>query len=157
MREDVRALPSHAGEITLFMAAACGGTVIASAIPPQWTAAAGSLVSGHPMLGVLALMLAIVALASVAVHPVLSAVLVASSFPPAMLHLLPLQHLCAILVGWAVAGAFTPFSMVNLMASRYARLPVLTLSARANHWFALLSLALAALALGGLSRWGATP
>jgi hypothetical protein len=157
LREDIRALPALAGEVTLFMMAGCGGTVIASAIPPAWTAAVGALVSHQPMLAVLALMLSVVGLASIAVHPVLSAVLVASSFPPAMLHLLPLPHLGAILVGWAVAGAFTPFSMVNLMASRYANLPVLTLSTRANHWFALLCLVLGAFALGGISQWNATP
>jgi hypothetical protein len=88
---------------------------------------------------------------------VLSAVLVASSFPPAMLHLPPLPHLAAILVGWAVAGAFTPFSMVNLMASRYAGIPVLAISTRANHVFALLCLSLGALALGGISLLAATP
>jgi hypothetical protein len=84
------------------------------------------------MLAVLALMLCVVALATVAVHPVLSAFLVATSFPPEALHLSAVPQLCAILDDWAVAGAFAPFSMVNLLASRYIGLSVLTLSARAS-------------------------
>jgi hypothetical protein len=154
---DVASLPAMSGEVTLFMVAGCGGTVIASAIPLAWTAAVGAVLSTHALLAVLALMLSVVALATVAVHPVLSAVLIASSFPPALLHLPPLPHLCAILVGWAVAGAFTPFSIVNLMASRYSGVPLATISTRANAVFALLSLALAACALGTLSSLTARP
>src|SRR5690606_31141036 len=147
---DVRQLPSQASEITLFMAAGCGGTVLASAIPPAWAAAAGTVLAVHPLLALLALMLCVLALALIGVHPVLSAVLVASAFPPALVHLPLLPHLCAVLVGWALAGAVSPFSIANLMASRYAGVSVQAISLRANSLFSLLCLALAVAVLGGV-------
>lgn len=148
IRADVLDLPRLAGEVALFMAAGCGGTVIASAIPPSWTAAVGGLLAHSPVLGCLTLMLAIVALGFAAVHPVLSTVLVASSLPPALLHLPPLEHLAAVLVGWAVASCATPFSMMALMTSRYSGYSIYAVTVRANHVFGLLCIAIAALALG---------
>jgi len=148
---DVRQLPAQASEITLFMAAGCGGTVLASAIPPAWAAAAGTVLAVHPLLALLALMLCVLALALIGVHPVLSAVLVASAFPPALVHLPLLPHLCAVLVGWALAGAVSPFSIANLMASRYAGVSVQAISLRANSLFSLLCLALAVAVLGGVA------
>ena len=154
LRADYFKLPTLAGETMLFMAAGCGGTVIASAIPPAWTAVVGGLIAGNPVLACLALMSTVVLLAFLAVHPVLSAVLIASCFPPALLGLPMLPHLAAILVGWAVAGAVTPFSMVALMASRYSGFSIYAISVRANHWFAVLCMGSAALALGGLAALG---
>jgi hypothetical protein len=156
-RADVERLPTMTGEVTLFMAAACGGTVIASAIPVGWITAIGSGLGQQPMFAVLALILFVVGLASLAVHPVLSAVLVASCFPPEVLHLRPLPHLCAILVGWAVAGAFTPFSIINLMASRQSGVPLLAISVRANGLFALLCITLATLTLAGVTALAPAP
>lgn len=158
LKADVAALPLLAGEVALFMAAGCGGTIIASAIPASWTAFIGGLLSQSPMLACLVLMLAIVALACIAVHPVLSSVLVASSLPPALLHLPPLPHLAAILVGWSLASCATPFSMIALMTSRYSGFSIYAVSVRINQVFAALCLGFAALGLGAASRWvGFTP
>jgi hypothetical protein len=60
-------------------------------------------------------------------------------------------HLLSILVGWAVSGTVSPFSMLSLMASRYAGVSVYAVSVRANHLFALLCMGLAAAGLGIVS------
>ncbi|VTU31927.1 hypothetical protein H6CHR_03699 [Variovorax sp. PBL-H6] len=148
LRTDVIALPALAGEVALFMVAGCGGTIIASAIPAAWTGTIGGALSHSPVLGCLALMLTIICLALLAVHPVLSAVLVASSLPPGVLHLAPVPHLAAILAGWAIAACSTPFSMMALMTSRYSGFSIYAVTVRVNHVFALMCLALAALTLG---------
>lgn len=148
LRADYARLPLLAGEVAMFMAAGCGGTVIASAIPPAWTQAVAQLVSHSPVLACLALMSAVVVLAFFAVHPVLSVVLIATSFPPTLMGLPVVPHLLAIMVGWAVSGPFSPFSMLSLMASRYAGVSIYAVSVRANHVFALVCMTLAAIALG---------
>jgi hypothetical protein len=148
LRADLAALPTLAGEVALFMAAGCGGTIIASAIPTSWTAMVGGALAHAPVLACLTLMLTIIGLAFAAVHPVLSAVLVASSLPPSVLHLPPLPHLASILVGWAIATCATPFSMTALMTSRYSGFSIYAVSMRINQVFALLCVAIAALALG---------
>ncbi|VTU27339.1 hypothetical protein RA8CHR_03524 [Variovorax sp. RA8] len=148
LRTDVLALPALAGEVALFMVAGCGGTIIASAVPPAWTATIGGALSHSPVLACLALMLAIIALGFMAVHPILSAVLVASSLPPGVLHLAPMPHLAAILVGWAIATCSTPFSMIALMTSRYSGFSIYAVTVRVNHVFAVICLGIAALALG---------
>jgi hypothetical protein len=151
-RADLVRLPIMAGEVMLFLAAGCGGTVIADAIPREWIQAVGMLLSGHPYLACLALMIAVVTLASLAVHPVLSTVLIATSLPPAVLGLPELSHLGSVLVGWCIAATVAPFSMSNIMASRFSGVSVLRLSLRANLVFASITILGAALALGSLHR-----
>lgn len=155
MRADVLGLPLLAGEVALFMVAGCGGTIIASAIPAPWTAALGGVLSHSPILACMALMLIIIGMGFLAVHPVLSAVLVASSLPPQVLHLAPVAHLAAILAGWAISTCSTPFSMMALMASRFSGLSILAVTTRLNRVYALLCLVIASVALGlasGLAR-----
>ncbi|MEO8296988.1 MAG: hypothetical protein ABI574_04195 [Burkholderiales bacterium] len=157
LRDDYLRMPMLAGEVTVFLAAGCGGAVIASAVPVAWTAAIAALVSHSPIVASLALTSTVVGLAFLAVHPVLSVVLVVSCFPPELLGLPPVPHLCSILVGWALASCVSPFAMVSLMASRYSGLPVSEVTVRANRWFALLCLAASAIGLGGyamVSRGG---
>ncbi|MDB5826699.1 MAG: hypothetical protein JWQ73_919 [Variovorax sp.] len=151
LRADVLALPALAGEVALFMVAGCGGTIIAGAVPIAWTTLVGGALSHSAILACLVLMLAIIALGFAAVHPVLSAVLVASSLPPSVLHLAPVAHLAAILVGWSVASCATPFSMMALMASRYSGFSIYAVTVRINHVFAILYLGIAAVALGTAS------
>lgn len=148
---DYRRLPLLAGEVAMFMGAGCGGTVIASAVPVEWTQAIAALVSHSAFAACLALMAAVVLLSFLAVHPVLSVVLIATCFPPALVHLPVVPHLLSILVGWAVSGTVSPFSMLSLMASRYAGVSVYAVSVRANHLFALLCMGLAAAGLGIVS------
>jgi len=151
LRADVLALPALAGEVALFMVAGCGGTIVAGAIPVAWTAAVGQALSHSAVLACLVLMLAIIVLGFAAVHPVLSAVLVASSLPPELVHLAPIPHLAAILVGWSVSSCATPFSMMALMASRHSGFSIYAVTVRANHVYAMLCLAVAAVALGMVS------
>jgi len=151
LRADVGRLPLLAGEVALFMAAGCGGTVIASAVPQAWTQAAGQWLAPYPVLACAALMLSVVALSFMAVHPVLSVVFVATCFPPALVGLPVAPHVLSILVGWSVSGTVSPFSMLSLMASRHAGVSVYAVSLRANHRFALLCGVVAALALGLLA------
>jgi hypothetical protein len=58
----------------------------------------------------------------------------------------------AMMVGWAVSGPFSPFSMLSLMASRYAGVSVYAVSIRANHRYALLCMGVAAVLLGLTAR-----
>jgi hypothetical protein len=139
------------GEVMLFLASACAGTVMASAIPPAWTAAVGQLVGASPFLGSLFLASSIVLLSATAIHPMLSAVLIASSFTPQLLGLPVIAHLCAVLVGWGLAIIVTPFSVLSLMASRFSGIPLLAISLRANLVFVALSLLLSTLVLGAIT------
>lgn len=148
LRADVLALPGLAGEVALFMVAGCGGTIIAGAIPVAWTTVVGEALSHSAVLACFALMTAIIVLGFAAVHPVLSSVLEASSLPPSLVHLAPIPHLAAILVGWSVSSCATPFSMMALMASRYSGFSIYAVTVRVNHVYAIFCLAVAAVALG---------
>jgi hypothetical protein len=86
----------------------------------------------------------------------LSAVLVASSFSPALLGLPVPSHLCAVLVGWGLAIIVTPFSVLSLMASRASGIPILVISLRSNVLFVATSALVSALILGGLARLTST-
>jgi len=150
--KDLRNSQVMAGEVMLFLASGCAGTVIAGAIPSSWTAVIGGAFGGSPILGSLFLSSFIVLLSFTAIHPMLSAVLVASSFGPQVMGLPVMAHLCAILVGWGLAIIITPFSVLSLMASRHSGIPILTISLRANIGFALLSILGSGLVLGGLTH-----
>lgn len=141
------------GEVMMFFASGCAGTVIASAIPPAWTGTVGQWVAGSPMLGSLFVSAAIVLLSATAIHPMLSAVLIGSSFSPQLLGLPVVAHLCAVLAGWGLAIIVTPFSVLSLMASRYSGIPILVISLRANLLFVTLAVLVSSLLLGGMSRF----
>ena len=83
------------------------------------------------------------------VHPILSAIVVASAFPAAAVALEPMAHVLSVLAGLGLAVVTTPFSVVSLSASRFSGLPLLTVSIRANMGFAVVSLLLVGLILGG--------
>lgn len=91
-------------------------------------------------------------LSATAIHPVLSAVLIGSSFSPQLLGLPVVAHLCAVLAGWGLAIIVTPFSVLSLMASRYSGIPILVVSLRANLVFVTLAVLISSLLLGGMSR-----
>lgn len=109
-----------ASEALLFMAAGCAGSVLADAIPAAWISAIGAALSGHQFFGLAFLVAAIIATSLAGVHPVLSAVFLASSLPPPVLGLPPITHMAAILAGWGLSANMTPFSVISLTASRYA-------------------------------------
>ncbi len=141
-----------AGEVMLFLASGCAGTVMASAIPPAWIALIAQSLGGSPFLGSLFVSSGIVLLSATAIHPMLGAVLVASSLTPQLLGLPVIAHLCAVLVGWGLAIIVTPFSVISIMASRMSGIPILAISLRANLLFVVLSLSLSALVLGSATR-----
>jgi hypothetical protein len=126
-----------ASEALLFMAAGCAGSVLADAIPSAWIAAIGAALSGHQFLGLAFLVAAIIGTSLAGVHPVLSAVFLASSLPPPVLGLPPITHMAAILAGWGLSANMTPFSVVSLTASRYAGIGPGEVSFGRNWRFAL--------------------
>lgn len=151
LREDYQKLPALAGEVALFMAAGCGGTVIASVIPAAWTSAIGAVLAMSPFLACFALIAIVIGLAFLAVHPVLTVVLVGTALPPAMVGLPVTVHMSAILVAWGVASYATPFSMIALMAHRYSGYSVTTVTVNLNRGFAVIYLGLATLFLGTIA------
>ena len=126
-----------ASEALLFMAAGCAGSVLADAVPSSWIAAIGVALSGHQFLGLSFLVAGIILTSLAGVHPVLSAVFLASSLPPPVLGLPPLAHMAAILAGWGLSANMTPFSVVSLTASRYAGISPGEVSMGRNWRFAL--------------------
>jgi hypothetical protein len=126
-----------ASEALLFMAAGCAGSVLADAIPAAWISAIGAALSGHYFFGLSFLVAAIIATSLAGVHPVLSAVFLASSLPPPVLGLPPITHMAAILAGWGLSANMTPFSVVSLTASRYAGIGPAEVSLGRNWRFAL--------------------
>jgi len=126
-----------ASEALLFMAAGCAGSVLADAIPSSWIAAIGAALSGHQFFGLSFLVAAIIGTSLAGVHPVLSAVFLASSLPPPVLGLPPITHMAAILAGWGLSANMTPFSVVSLTASRYAGIGPGEVSFGRNWRFAL--------------------
>jgi hypothetical protein len=128
-----------ASEALLFMAAGCAGSILADAFPAAWISLIGSVLQGHAFLALAFLVCAIMATALAGVHPVLSAVFLASSLPPQVLGLPPLTHMAAILAGWGLSANMTPFSVASLTASRYAGIGLAEISFGRNWRFALTS------------------
>ncbi len=137
-----------AGEVLLFIASGCAGAVLSQAIPASWSASIAQLALGSPYLGSLLVIASIVLLSGTSIHPMLSAVLVASTLTASQLNLLPLVHLCAVLVGWGLAIIVTPFSVISIMAARFSGLPILDISLKSNFAFVLWSVAGATFVLG---------
>ena len=144
---------SLVGEVMLFFASGCAGTVIASAIPPAWTAPLAAALTPYPVLACLFLAAGVVLLSCTSVHPMLSGIVLATAFPAASLGLTPVAHVLALLAGLGMAVIMTPFSVLSLMSSRFSGMPLLTVSVRANVGFAALNLLLVALVLGKASAF----
>lgn len=146
--QDLTGQSVMAGEVMLFLASGCAGTVIAQAIPAAWTAGLAQMTGGSPYLGCLLVMAAIVTLSGTSIHPMLSALLVGSSLSPGLLGLPVWVHVCAVLIGWGLAIIVTPFSVISLMAARFSGIPLLVISLRANLVYVLVCMGSAALVLG---------
>lgn len=145
---DFTGFGAMAGEVMMFLASGCAGTVMGAAIPAAWTTAAAQIVGGSPYIASLLITSAIILLSGTAIHPMLSAVLVGSSLSPVLLGLPVATHLCAVLVGWGLAIIVSPYSVLSLMASRFSGIPLLVISLRANLLFVLLGVGGSALLLG---------
>lgn len=151
MREGVLAFPRLASEAILFTAAGCAGSIMADAFPAQWVQTIGALLNGVPLFGVGFLMLVIMGIALVGVHPVLTAVFMATTFTPHVLGLPPIVHIAAILTGWGLTASLTPFSVLTLTASRYAGTGLYQISIGRNWAFALVSAGIACVLLTGVA------
>jgi hypothetical protein len=126
-------------EACLFLAAGCAGSLMAAAFPAAWVATIGAKLGIAPVAGLAFLLLSILAIALAGIHPVLTAVFLASTFTPQALGLPPLAHMAAVLAGWGLSSSVTPFAVLTLTASRYAGLPSSVISIGRNWTFAVLN------------------
>ncbi len=142
---------SMVGEVMLFFASGCAGTVIAGALPPAWTGPVAAALAPYPVLASLFLAGSVVLLSFTSVHPMLAGIVLAIAFPATTLGLTPVAHVLSVLAGLGMAVILTPFSVMSLMASRFSGMPLLAVSVRANAGFAAINLLLIALILGNAS------
>jgi hypothetical protein len=145
--EGIRQFPRLSSEAILFTAAGCAGSIMADAFPAEWVRLIGQALTGMPLLGISFLMLSIMGMALAGIHPVLSAVFMASTLTPQVLALPPIAHFSAILTGWGLSASVTPFSVLSITASRYAGTSLYQISIGRNWAFALLSAFLACVLL----------
>lgn len=141
------------GEVMLFFASGCAGTVIASAIPTTWTDPVAAALSPFPVLACLFLAAGVVLLSCTSVHPMFSGIVLATAFPAASLGLTPAAQVLSVLAGLGMAVITTPFSVISLMASRFSGVPLLAVSVRPHLGFAALNLLLVACILGTASSY----
>jgi len=146
--------PTLASEALLFAAAGSAGSVMAAAFPDAWAAGVAGVLHGYPLLALSFLLFGVIASAVLGVHPVLSGVFLASTFTPDALGVPPLAHMGAVLGGWGLSSCTTPFSVLSLTASRYAREGLFRISLGRNLWYALLSGLLIVVLLDVLARAG---
>jgi hypothetical protein len=139
LTESMRLYPALASEAMLFLSAGLAGSLMADAFPAPWVTAIASLLGGYPFLGLAFLVFGIMIAAIAGIHPMLSAVFLASTMTPEVLRLPPITHMAAILAGWGLSASVTPFSVVSLTASRYAGIGLYDISLRRNSGYALCS------------------
>ena len=120
---------------------------MAAAFPAAWVQQIGHALSAFPLFGIGFLMLSIMGIALAGIHPILTAVFMATTFTPQVLSLPPITHIAAILSGWGLSSSLTPFSVLTLTASRYAGTGLYQISIGRNWAFALVSALLACLLL----------
>jgi hypothetical protein len=132
----MRLFPALASEASLFLSAGCAGSIMADAFPQAWVAFIGGHLSGHPFWAVAFLVFGIMAAALAGIHPVLSAVFLASTLTPSVLGIPPISHMAAILAGWGLSASVTPFSVLSLTASRYAGVGLYQISLGRNWAYA---------------------
>lgn len=147
LREDMLRFPGLASEAILFIAAGCAGSVMGDAFPSSWVSGIGAALGGFPAFGIAFLMFGIMGIALMGIHPVLTAVFLASTITPDVLHLSPLVHVSAILIGWGLTASVTPFSVLSLTAARYTGEGLYRISLARNWLFALVNAVLACAAL----------
>jgi hypothetical protein len=133
----MRLYPALASEAILFLSAGCAGSLMADAFPESWVVFIGNALSGHAFFGLAFLVFSIMVAALAGIHPVLSAVFLASTVTPAVLGLPPIVHMAAILAGWGLSTSVTPFSVLSLTASRYAGIGLYQISLGKNSAYAI--------------------
>jgi hypothetical protein len=151
LRTSALLFPRLSSEAILFVAAGCAGSIMADAFPAQWAQRIGQALDGSPFFAIGFLMLSVMGMGLAGIHPVLSAVFLASTVTPEVLSLPPIAHLAALVTGWGLSGAVTPFSVLSLTASRYAGTTLYQISFGKNWAFALISALLASAALTSIA------
>lgn len=151
MRDDMMRFQTLASEAILFMAAGCAGSIMSDAFPIAWAQSIGHALDGTPFLGIGFLLTSIMLISLTGVPPVLSAVFLASTITPQLLALPPVLHMLAILTGWGLSAALTPFSVVSLVASRYSGTSLYYISIARNWAFVMISALLVCAALTGVA------
>lgn len=149
--DDLSAFKLMSGEVLMFLASGCAGTVIAATIPQHWISGVASLIGPSPSLTYLLLSTLIVILSTAAIHPMLSAVIVGSTLTPSLLGTPLVPHLSAVLAGWALAIILSPYSVISALANRWSGIPIVSVSLCANALYALLALGVSATVLGWLT------
>lgn len=137
LRNGVRLFPTLASEALLFTSAGCAGSIMADAFPLSWVVFLGHALAGQPFWGHMFLLFALMLAALAGIHPVLSGVFLASTVTPAVLGLPPITHMAAILAGWGLSSAVTPFSVLSLTTSRYSGVGLFQISLGRNGVFAV--------------------
>jgi hypothetical protein len=137
--DDLQLYPNLASEALLFLGAGCAGSIMGDAFPATWVAWIGAAVHDTPPLAIAFLMAAVIGAALTGIHPVLTAVFLASTMTPQVLNLPPMLHILAILTGWGLSASLTPYSVLSLTASRYAGIGLYQISIGRNALFALLN------------------
>lgn len=151
LRASALLFPRLSSEAILFVAAGCAGSIMADAFPAQWAQQIGSVLSGSPFFGIAFLMASVMGMGLAGVHPVLTAVFLASTLTPHVLSLPALTHMAAVLTGWGLSAVLTPFSVLSLTASRYAETTLYQISFGRNWAFSLISALLAGVVLTAIS------
>ncbi|GIZ50396.1 hypothetical protein [Noviherbaspirillum aridicola] len=151
--EDLRLYPNLASEALLFLGAGCAGSILGDAFPASWVARIGEAVHGMPLFGIAFLLAAVMGAALTGIHPVLTAVFLASTITPQVLDLPPMLHILAILSGWGLSASLTPYSVLSLTASRYAGTGLYQISLGRNALFALFNAVCACLLLTAVAMW----
>jgi hypothetical protein len=145
----MRLFPALASEATLFLACGCAGSLMADAFPDRWIVSIGAALNGHPFWSVSFLLGAILLAALAGIHPVLTAVFLASTITPQALGLPPIAHMAAILAGWGLSASVTPFSVISLTASRYSGVGLYQISLGKNGMFAVCNVLVICAVLAG--------
>jgi hypothetical protein len=154
LRASAQLFPRLSSEAILFIAAGCAGSIMADAFPAPWAQQIGQTLADTPFLGIAFLTLSVMGMGLAGVHPVLSAVFLASTVTPELLGLPPISHMAAILTGWGLSAVLTPFSVLSLTASRYAGTTLYQISFGKNWAFASISALLACIALTAIALAG---
>lgn len=142
MLGDARAaFPRMAPEALFFACAGFMAVMVGAVLPQDLITAAAQPLHGHAVLALSLLLGANIAMALIGVHPVVTALLLATALPPDTLGLAPLPHFMAVLVGWGVAFSISPFTLTSAMIARYTGHSPFVVAYRWNALFAAAMLA----------------
>jgi len=146
--------PNFGGEALLFLGAGVASSAIATFVPEGLVAAVGGWLLGSAGLFCLAASLVMGGLTMVGLHPVLTALLIATALPPEGLGVPVTGHFAALLGAWGLATSVGPFTIVGLMVARVAGRPSPEVTVGWNLPFFLFTAPCMALAVEALVRLG---